>query len=62
MVHNAVQNAVYALVTDTPAVLSLLPYLALIGVLSGAIVGAATYFALKIVPKSQWQRLLDGVG
>ena len=54
--------AVYALVTDTPAVLSLLPYLALIGVLSGAIVGAATYFALKIVPKSQWQRLLDGVG
>ena len=62
VVHNAVQNAVYALVTDTPAVLSLLPYLALIGVLSGAIVGAATYFALKIVPKSQWQRLLDGVG
>ena len=55
VVHNA-------LVTDTPAVLSLLPYLALIGVLSGAIVGAATYFALKIVPKSQWQRLLDGVG
>ena len=62
VVHNAVQNAVYALVTDTPAGLSLLPYLALIGVLSGAIVGAATYFALKIVPKSQWQRLLDGVG
>lgn len=57
--HNIIQNIVYALVTKTPSILSLLPYLSLIGILSGVIVGAATFAALKLVPINMWERLLN---
>lgn len=35
VLHNIVQNAVYVLVTDTPLMMAYMPYLALIGILSG---------------------------
>lgn len=46
-----VQNTVFCLVTGTIEYLSFLPYLASISVLSGLLVGLATYFIVKISPK-----------
>lgn len=51
VLHNVVQNAVFCLVTDSTAVFSLLPYLALLGALAGVAVGFAVYLTLKILPK-----------
>lgn len=56
--HNIVQNIIFALVTQSAAVLSYSPYLALIGAVSGLIVGLTVYFIVKKVPKSQFGRLL----
>lgn len=56
VVHNIVQNIVYALVTQTALMLGYLPYLALIGVLSGAIVGAVVTIIFKKVPESVFLR------
>lgn len=50
--HNCVQNAVFALVSNSSLVFSYMPYLALTGILSGAIVGAAVTVAFKKLPES----------
>lgn len=52
VLHNIVQNAVYVLVTDTPLMMAYMPYLALIGILSGAIVGAVVALIFKKVPEN----------
>lgn len=54
--HNIVQNTVFCLITQTPELYAYLPYLALIGVAAGLVVGAATIFILKILPV---ERFLD---
>lgn len=41
-VHNLVQNAVFALITQTPKVLLYAPYLALLGAICGTLTGLAT--------------------
>ncbi len=56
--HNIVQNLVFVAVAQTALVLSYMPYLALIGVLSGAIVGAAVTLIFKKVPLSVYERAL----
>lgn len=61
VVHNIVQNLVYAAITGTALMLSYLPYLALIGVLSGAIVGAVVLIIFKKVPYSSFARMADGI-
>ena len=50
VLHNIIQNAVYVLVTDTPLMMAYMPYLALIRILSGGIVGAVVALIFKIVP------------
>ena len=50
--HNVVQNLVFCLTSGSTAVLSYTPYLALLGVLSGVIVGVAAYFILRYLPTS----------
>lgn len=50
VLHNLVQNLVFCLVTNTPEALVYLPYLALIGTVSGAAVGFAVYLAAKALP------------
>ncbi|MBP5466094.1 MAG: hypothetical protein J6Y43_00825, partial [Clostridia bacterium] len=45
------QNAVFCLITATPEYLLYMPYLALIGVFGGAVVGAATYLTVKYLPE-----------
>ena len=52
VVSNMAQNAVYAFITQTTSVFFYLPYLALLGVLSGMVVGFTTVFVLKRLPKS----------
>ena len=43
-------------------VFSYMPYLALIGVLSGAIVGAAVLIIFKKVPLSVYEKAINGRG
>ena len=57
VLHNIVQNAVYVLITGTTLMFSYMPYLALIGILSGAIVGAIVTIIFKKVPESIFMRL-----
>lgn len=47
VVNNLVQNVVYALITSTVLAMTYLPYLALIGVVSGLTVGFAVTLLLK---------------
>lgn len=56
--HNIVQNLVFVAVSGTALVFSYMPYLALTGILSGAIVGAATMIIFKKVPLSVYERAL----
>ena len=51
VVHNAVQVIVYVLETSTPANFVLLPYFALVGVLSGAAVAAVGLLLLERIPE-----------
>ncbi|PWM72839.1 MAG: hypothetical protein DBX59_06010 [Bacillota bacterium] len=52
LVHSAVQNVVFALVTQTKEALVYLPYLAVIGAIAGVAVGFAVYLTVKILPKN----------
>lgn len=52
VVHNLAQNAVFVLVSGTRQMIFYTPYLALIGVFSGIIVGTAVWLVLRYAPKS----------
>jgi len=50
IVNVTIQNAVFCLVTDAGEYLVFLPYLSLVGVFSGLIVGLSVYLILKKIP------------
>jgi len=50
-----VQNGVFCLVTNVPEYLFYLPYLALVSVVSGALIGIATYLIIKKFPFKKFQ-------
>ena len=56
VLHNITQNIVYIYITGTTLMISYMPYLALIGVLSGTIVGAVVAIIFKKVPLSVFER------
>lgn len=56
VVHNTVQLFVYCALTQTTLIFSYLPYLALLGVLAGVIVGLAVTYAIKGIPLSFFER------
>lgn len=56
--HNIVQNLVFVALSGTALSFSYMPYLALIGVLAGAIVGGAVMLIFKRVPLSVYERAL----
>lgn len=56
-VHNTVQCAVYALLSGTVLVFSYLPYLLLLGILSGALVGFLVVYTVKALPQNFAQTL-----
>lgn len=55
VLHNLTQNLTYVFITQTPLMLAYMPYLALIGLLSGAIVGGAVMLIFKKVPLSVFE-------
>ncbi len=50
VMHNVAQNVVFCLVSNTPEMFAYMPWLALIGVVAGIIVGFAVWFILRTVP------------
>ncbi len=58
VVHNLVQNIVFCLVSNTPQMYSYMPWLALLGVVAGLIVGFAVWFILRTVPLKTFAGLL----
>ncbi len=50
VMHNVAQNVVFCLVSDTSEMFAYMPWLALIGVVAGLIVGFAVWFILRAVP------------
>ncbi|MBO4323565.1 MAG: Gx transporter family protein [Clostridia bacterium] len=57
--HNTVQLFVYRLLSGSAAIYAILPYLLLLGVIAGLIVGVVGVLAVKGVPYSVFERLLD---
>ena len=53
--HNLTQNVVFCLVTHTPELYVYMPYLAIIGVVAGLIVGFAVYLIVRFVPTRTFQ-------
>lgn len=56
--HNVTQNIVFFLTYSTPVAFSYMPYLMLIGVLSGTFIGAAVTVLIKRVPTSAFLRVI----
>ena len=56
--HNITQNLVFAFLNGSLLYLAELPYLTLLGVIAGAIVGCATMLIFKGVPESTFEKLL----
>jgi heptaprenyl diphosphate synthase len=50
VVNSVIQNVVFCLVTKTWEYLSYVPYLSLVAIISGLIVGFATYLLIKKIP------------
>lgn len=50
-VNACLQNAAFCIITATPEYFAYMPYLALIGISGGAIVGTAVYFTIKHLPE-----------
>ena len=58
VLHNLTQNVVFCLVSNTPQMFSYMPWLALLGVLAGVIVGFAVWFILRMIPTRTFATLL----
>lgn len=56
--HNMTQTAVFILVSNTPEMVSYMPYMALIGILSGAIIGGVMMLIFKKIPISVFEKAL----
>lgn len=59
IMHNVTQNVVFCLVSNTPEMFSYMPWLALLGILAGVIVGFAVWFILKAIPTRTFAALLN---
>jgi len=57
VLHNITQNTIYVLETGVVQNFSLLPYLSLIGVTSGALVGGICLVLFRVLPKKVLSRL-----
>jgi len=59
VMHNLTQNIVFCLVSNTPQMFSYMPWLGLLGILAGIIVGFAVWFILKMIPTRTFANMLD---
>ncbi len=56
--HNITQNIVFVLLSGTALTFGYMPYLVLLGIVSGSIVGGVTMLIFKKVPKSVFEKAL----
>ncbi len=61
VMHNLTQNVVFCLVSNTPEMFSYMPWLALLGVLAGLIVGFAVWFILRAIPVKTFASVLGAL-
>lgn len=59
VIHNIVQIIVFCLLNDTMRLISYMPYLALLGILSGAVTGMAVYFIIHKIPLNFFNRYIS---
>lgn len=59
VMHNLAQNVVFCLVSNTPEMFAYMPWLALLGVVAGIIVGFAVWFILRTVPVKVFVGIAD---
>ena len=59
IVHNIVQVLVFCLIVNNSYMIAYLPYFALIGVLSGCVVGLLAYLVIHKVPTSFFNKVLN---
>ncbi len=59
VIHNLIQNIIFCLINQTYNLFALMPYLALIGVLAGAVVGVCVYMLIHKIPYSFFARYLS---
>lgn len=57
VLHNITQNIVFVCVSSTPAAFAYMPYLILLGVISGAFIGLAVTLLVKRVPIGAFLRI-----
>lgn len=60
--HNLTQNAIFALISSSPLAFTYSPYLAVIGAVSGAFIGAAVTLTVKKLPQNSFDRLFGVKG
>lgn len=58
VMHNLTQNVVFCLISNTPQMFSYMPWLALLGVVAGIIVGFAVWFILRTIPLKTFAAVL----
>lgn len=59
VMHNLTQNIVFCLVSNTPEMFSYMPWLAVLGVVAGLIVGFAVWLILRTVPVRTFASILN---
>lgn len=57
--HNLTQNTVFCLITETPEMFAYMPYLAILSVIFGLVVGFAVLLIIKIVPTKTFAKIYD---
>ena len=56
--HNITQNAVFALLSKSVLMFVNLPYLVLLGILAGAVVGGVTMLLFRGVPMNAFEKVI----
>ena len=56
VINSSLQNLTFCIITNTVEYLYYLPYLALISIVSGLIIGFATYLTIKKFPKNRLEK------
>lgn len=56
--HNITQNIVYVLISSSPLMFGYMPYLILLGIIAGAIVGGVTMLLFRGVPKNVFAKVI----
>ena len=51
VINACLQNLTFCLITATPEYIAYIPYLALVGLIGGGIVGTAVYLIIKLIPE-----------